>query len=870
MRIARATRWLAVALPIAVAACGGGGDGTTEPPDTGDFTVTLSSTTLNIQAGSNGTITATIARTGSFAGTVTLSTENLPAGITASFNPSQITSATTSTTLTVAVGASVAAGTYNFTIRGTAAGLSTKTFQATVTVTAAPQGGGFTLSLNPSTLSIAQGQSSQTTVDVARTGGFAGAVTLALEGAPNGVTGTFSQNPVTNVSGNGDATTPATDSAATGTTTLSAAVGTATLTINVGGAVATGTHTLTIRATAQGQTARTATLTLTVSAPASYTLAASPSTVPVVQGQTGQSTINITRTNFAGNVTLAAEGLPNGVTAAFAQNPVSGNSTTVTFTVGAAVATGNHTITIRGTATGQADRTTTVTLNVTAAQVQSFTLAVNPTTVTVQQGASGQATATITRSGGFAGGVTLSATSGVPNGVTVGFSANPVTGNTATITFTVGASVTPGNHAINIRGTGTGVADQNQTVTLTVTQGQGGGGGNTTWEFCGAGNIPVWLAVQSGNGPWTFVAPGANNTWSFNITGNGGVAYVTQSGTTSYSLHITYGTQAELQSRGGIGCGDVTEPGTKTVTGTVAGLSGFADQAIISLGGATANASSQIPAFTLNNVRDGALDLVAARTTFDLGTGAFSTNKLIIQRGINPPNNSSLGTLDFNGAGAITPDTRTVTVANGLGDQIFAGTFFQTATSFASLGFGAPSTATTHNFAAVPDASQVATDTHMMTTMANETVGFDVVSLRTVTTIFKASANQSVTFGPKLPAGGVSVAGTAPYVRIRGQLTRQAEYNQLWSLTGSQTSGGVTRSVTITVSAAYLGGADLDIAVPDFSGVANWNNVWGQVPGAEIQTVLMASGWTGPGGVVQPNLVGTIIITAQRHGKLNP
>ncbi len=61
-----------------------------------------------------------------------------------------------------------------------------------------------------------------------------------------------------------------------------------------------------------------ASATYTITAP-SFTLSASPTSVSVAQGSSGTSTITVTAVGgFSGNVTLAASGLPGGVTASFA------------------------------------------------------------------------------------------------------------------------------------------------------------------------------------------------------------------------------------------------------------------------------------------------------------------------------------------------------------------------------------------------------------------------------------------------------------------------------------------------------------------------------------------------------------------------
>jgi subtilase family serine protease len=94
-----------------------------------------------------------------------------------------------------------------------------------------------------------------------------------------------------------------------------------------------------------------------------FSLSASPSSVSVTQGGTATSTITITPTGgFSGKVSLAASGLPTGVSAAFSPNPATTTST-LTFTASASAATGKVTVTVTGTS-GSLSNNTTISLTV--------------------------------------------------------------------------------------------------------------------------------------------------------------------------------------------------------------------------------------------------------------------------------------------------------------------------------------------------------------------------------------------------------------------------------------------------------------------------------------------------------------------------
>src|SRR5438874_2567391 len=179
----------------------------------------------------------------------------------------------------------------------------------------------YTLSLAPAALTIVQGATGNTTVTITRTN-FTDAVTLSLGGAPTGVTGSFNL------------------AAPTGTS--------ATLTVSVGATVVTGVYNLTVDGTgAPGN--RSTPLALTVSAAPDYTLSLTPAALTIAQGATGTTTLTITRTNFAGAVTLSLGNAPAGVTGSFNPAAPTGTSSTLTVSVGAAVAAGPYNLTVAGT-----------------------------------------------------------------------------------------------------------------------------------------------------------------------------------------------------------------------------------------------------------------------------------------------------------------------------------------------------------------------------------------------------------------------------------------------------------------------------------------------------------------------------------------
>jgi hypothetical protein len=114
-----------------------------------------------------------------------------------------------------------------------------------------------------------------------------------------------------------------------------------------------------------GALTNTTTLSLTVNTRGSFSLQASPATVTIAEGADGTATITIFPINgFSGDVTLAASGLPKGVTAFFSPSTATSIST-LTLTASPTAVTGTVTVTITGSS-GSLSATTTITLTVKA------------------------------------------------------------------------------------------------------------------------------------------------------------------------------------------------------------------------------------------------------------------------------------------------------------------------------------------------------------------------------------------------------------------------------------------------------------------------------------------------------------------------
>jgi len=102
-------------------------------------------------------------------------------------------------------------------------------------------------------------------------------------------------------------------------------------------------------------------------------LSRSPSALTILPGASGTTTVGLTRTNFTGAVTLSLSGASGGISGSFAPAAPTGTSSTLTVSVGGAVAPGTYFLTVDGTGTA-GHRSTPLTLTVGTAGVGNVTV----------------------------------------------------------------------------------------------------------------------------------------------------------------------------------------------------------------------------------------------------------------------------------------------------------------------------------------------------------------------------------------------------------------------------------------------------------------------------------------------------------------
>lgn len=306
------------------------------------------------------------------------------------------------------------------------------------------------IQVSPASATVDRGGSTTSTVTLTRGGNYTGTVSLAAT-APSGVTVTF--NPASLGSGS--------------------TASTATIAV---GSAATAGGSVVITASGSGVASASGTFALAIT-PQAITITAGASALSVVQGGSGTIPLTITRTGgYSGAVTVAATGLPSGVTAAPVTIAAGSTTGTMTVAVGASAAatTSAVPITLTASGTGVSNQTATVNLSITSAATPAFSLTPSPASASISAGQSATSTITVTRSGGFAGAVALTV-AGAPTGMTA--TLNPASvaagATTSTLTLATTSAVTPGTYNLTVSGTGTGVANQTAGVSVTVTAAPG-------------------------------------------------------------------------------------------------------------------------------------------------------------------------------------------------------------------------------------------------------------------------------------------------------------------------------------------------------------------------------------------------------------
>jgi hypothetical protein len=149
---------------------------TVMPVRTADFTITASSSLMNVKPSTSGVTIVTINPSHGFTGTVTLSTSVSPTGPIATVSISNISGGSGTSTLTVTIDTNVPSGNYTVTVLATSGNLVHST-SINVTVSEVQE---FTMTANVSSLNFNSGSTATAIITVSPQNGFTGMIALAF------------------------------------------------------------------------------------------------------------------------------------------------------------------------------------------------------------------------------------------------------------------------------------------------------------------------------------------------------------------------------------------------------------------------------------------------------------------------------------------------------------------------------------------------------------------------------------------------------------------------------------------------------------------------------------------------------------------
>jgi len=563
--------------------------------------------------------------------------------------------------------------------------------------------------------------------------------------------------------------------------------------------------------------------------PATISISIDPSTGTVEQGGslvvTGTATIGGA---FSGGVTFAVTGLPAGVTISVGTITTSGSTATapITVTVGASVAAGTYSGTITASGSGVSD---SVAYSLTVTEAPGFSLG-TVENISIQQGTSGSRAVAIERTGGFAESVTITV-EGAPAGMTVTPDPGSTAGTSSTLGISVGGAVAVNTYTLTVRGAATGLPDATTTFDVTVTASVPPDGTNFRLDFslCTTDERPTWLAVKDGMaGSWTAVT-GVADVYEFTITQSTLGVAVVYDAPAETDLSVDYFATTEAVVVAAALCADGSG---KAVTGTVTGTVGPTN---LSLGGSSTTAFLD-GIFGITNVRDGLQDFVGYST--NLGAGS---DRMFILRDQDIADGGDIGTIDFTADG-FDPATATITVGGLVGGEDGAiGTNYATSSagSFCAVAplKGDLLSGSSFTASSAPASQQAAGEYHVAnisTVLGN--------AVKTVQEAFEALTARTVDLPADMPAPTLTdVTGSANYLRLQADFTLPAELDS--NVLFDYAVGSY--NMTVFATAAVMSGS-VSLTMPDFSGLAGWDDAWGIPLGTTgIEYVVSGRGGTG-------------------------
>jgi len=395
-----------------------------------DFAISTNPTGVTIVEGETGTSTVTVDSVNGFTGTVSLTSTIFPAqGLTCTLSPTEVMLGISGTSDLSCTGA---AGTYTVAVVGTSGSL-THSVHVTFIVNLPFD---FDISASPTRVSVAEGSTGTSTITIVSLNGFTGTVDLT-HSLSVGTGLTCSLDPTSIAGGSGSSTLSCSGSAGTYAVTITGASGALSHSLDV---------------------------IFDVTALADFSINASPTSVSMIAGGTGTSTVNVAGVNgFTETVDLTSTISPaTGLTCSFSPASITGGSGTSTLSCSGSA--GTYTVTVTGTS-GTLSHSADVMFTVTAPP-PDFTISASPRSVSFAEGGSGTSTITVAPLNGFTGTVDLTSSTSPGTGLTCSLTPTSITGGSGTSTLSCTGSAN--TYTLTVTGT-SGLLAHRLGVTFDVT-----------------------------------------------------------------------------------------------------------------------------------------------------------------------------------------------------------------------------------------------------------------------------------------------------------------------------------------------------------------------------------------------------------------
>lgn len=339
------------------------------------------------------------------------------------------------------------------------------------------------------------------------------------------------------------------------------------------------------------------------------------------------------------------------------------------------------------------------------------------------------------------------------------------------------------------------------------------------------------------------------------VDGRYGLAYVCadpEYGDADISVELT---TVEDASENYVACYFGGDEPLNTLSGEVKGL-GPADTGVVYAGFDYLPVSFDSPSYSFELYED-LYDVIAAR--FD---GSSAPGSVVIKRDV-PVNANKLVDFDFGGDAAFTPELRSVQINGETGDSLRGGVTLST-DNYTIASLGQLVQGTTFDYAAIPAEKLGSGSNYYLYAEAGDRLGGATVSVgRTLTT----PVDSSLTLPEPLASANAVVGNNTPYLRPtatwRSYPGEKVSYDNFYSQLSEDGSFG---SVYVYINASWLPSADeLTYTIPDFTGVAGWQDAWGLKPGVETSWSVAAYSGTGTYGKD-----GYEEVSSDVSGSLNP